>query len=146
MALNLDKEYTERPEDQTKCVYCGNELGHKYKWAMAVTRSFKVCNDECKAALESYIQKDKKRKTAMFMLIFVACVIYIITQLFSIQNLLLLSCSQMLGGIAFFFLPYPFISFETFYKVNIKKTVKICKVIGGLLMISAVVFAVLCFV
>lgn len=26
MALNLDKEYTERPEDQTKCVYCGNEL------------------------------------------------------------------------------------------------------------------------
>ena len=77
------------------------------------------------------------------MLIFVACVIYIITQLFSIQNLLLLSCSQMLGGIAFFFLPYPFISFETFYKVNIKKTVKICKVIGGLLMISAVVFAVL---
>ena len=57
MALNLDKEYTERPEDQTKCVYCGNELGHKYKWAMAVTRSFKVCNDECKAALESYIQK-----------------------------------------------------------------------------------------
>ena len=58
MALNLDKEYTERPEDQTKCVYCGNELGHKYKWAMAVTRSFKVCNDECKAALESYIQKD----------------------------------------------------------------------------------------
>ena len=43
MALNLDKEYTERPEDQTKCVYCGNELGHKYKWAMAVTRSFKVC-------------------------------------------------------------------------------------------------------
>ena len=123
MALNLDKEYTERPEDQTKCVYCGNELGHKYKWAMAVTRSFKVCNDEC-----------------------VACVIYIITQLFSIQNLLLLSCSQMLGGIAFFFLPYPFISFETFYKVNIKKTVKICKVIGGLLMISAVVFAVLFFV
>ena len=135
MALNLDKEYTERPEDQTKCVYCGNELGHKYKWAMAVTRSFKVCNDECKAALESYIQKDKKRKTAMFMLIFVACVIYIITQLFSIQNLL-----------SFFFLPYPFISFETFYKVNIKKTVKICKVIGGLLMISAVVFAVLFFV
>ena len=113
---------------------------------MAVTRSFKVCNDECKADLESYIQKDKKRKTAMFMLIFVACVIYIITQLFSIQNLLLLSCSQMLGGIAFFFLPYPFISFETFYKVNIKKTVKICKVIGGLLMISAVVFAVLFFV
>mgnify|MGYP001697351765 CR=1 FL=1 len=91
-------------------------------------------------------EKDKKRKTAMFMLIFVACVIYIITQLFSIQNLLLLSCSQMLGGIAFFFLPYPFISFETFYKVNIKKTVKICKVIGGLLMISAVVFAVLFFV
>ena len=92
------------------------------------------------------LEKDKKRKTAMFMLIFVACVIYIITQLFSIQNLLLLSCSQMLGGIAFFFLPYPFISFETFYKVNIKKTVKICKVIGGLLMISAVVFAVLFFV
>ena len=23
MALNLDKEYTERPEDQTKCVYYG---------------------------------------------------------------------------------------------------------------------------
>lgn len=64
MALNLDKEYTERPEDQTKCVYCGNELGHKYKWAMAVTRSFKVCNDECKAALESYIQKDKKKKNS----------------------------------------------------------------------------------
>ena len=96
--------------------------------------------------IQQNIQKDKKRKTAMFMLIFVACVIYIITQLFSIQNLLLLSCSQMLGGIAFFFLPYPFISFETFYKVNIKKTVKICKVIGGLLMISAVVFAVLFFV
>ena len=31
MALNLDKEYTERPEDQTKCVYCGNELGHNHK-------------------------------------------------------------------------------------------------------------------
>ena len=77
MALNLDKEYTERPEDQTKCVYCGNELGHKYKWAMAVTRSFKVCNDECKAALESYIQKDKKRKTAMFMLLLLIQVLFL---------------------------------------------------------------------
>ena len=56
----------------------------------------------------------------MFMLIFVACVIYIITQLFSIQNLLLLSCSQMLGGIAFSF-TISIYSFETFYKVNIKK-------------------------
>ena len=26
MALNLDKEYTERPEDQTKCVYCGKVI------------------------------------------------------------------------------------------------------------------------
>ena len=131
---------------KTRLLLLASALLLSAEMAMAVTRSFKVCNDECKAALESYIQKDKKRKTAMFMLIFVACVIYIITQLFSIQNLLLLSCSQMLGGIAFFFLPYPFISFETFYKVNIKKTVKICKVIGGLLMISAVVFAVLFFV
>ena len=79
MALNLDKEYTERPEDQTKCVYCGNELGHKYKWAMAVTRSFKVCNDECKAALESYIQKDKKENSYVYAYICSMCYLYYYT-------------------------------------------------------------------
>ena len=60
MALNLDKEYTERPEDQTKCVYCGNELGHKYKWAMAVTRSFAMTN--VKQSLKVIFKKIKKEK------------------------------------------------------------------------------------
>lgn len=143
MALDLNKEYTETPDDQTKCVYCGKELGHKFTWAMAVTRSFKVCDEECKKALGEYIEKDKKRKTAMFMLIFVACIIYIVTQIFNIEaRLLLWSVSQLLGGIAFFFMPYPFISFETFYRVNIKKTVRVCKTIGAFLMTTGVICAI----
>lgn len=146
MALDLNKEYTETPEDQTKCVYCGKELGHKFTWALAVTRSFKVCDQECKEALGNYINKDKKYKTVMFMLIFAACIIYMVTLIFNIKSLLLWSISQLLGGIAFFFMPYPFVSFETFYRVNIKKTVRVCKIIGAFLMITGVICAITYFI
>ena len=62
MALNLDKEYTERPEDQTKCVYCGNELGHKYKWAMAVQEALRFAMTNVKQPLKVIFKKIKKEK------------------------------------------------------------------------------------
>ncbi|MDO4312065.1 MAG: hypothetical protein Q4C52_03160 [Eubacteriales bacterium] len=130
--------------EQINCVYCGSELGYKTYWARAVTRNFKVCCPECKQKMEQYVEKDKKYKTLMYLMIFFAGISYLLSYTFGhglVKNVPGY-IAQLICGIAFAVFPYPIISFETFYKIPIRKTVMVCRVVGVLFLISGIFFLI----
>lgn len=128
--------------EQINCVYCGNKLEYKTYWARAVTRNFKVCCPDCKKKMERYVEKDKKYKTLMYLMIFFAGVLYLISYTFGKGAVKYIPgyIAQLICGVAFVVFPYPIISFETFYRIPIKKTLIISRVVGVLFLISGTFF------
>ncbi|MDO4269679.1 MAG: hypothetical protein Q4C72_02025 [Eubacteriales bacterium] len=129
-----------------KCVYCGRELPEKPLKAKAHTRSFNVCSEECRARTEEYVQKDKRFKTAMYLLIFVGGLGFLGSAFFGGNGPLYMLAAyigQLVAGLAFLLLPYPVISFESFHAVSIRGVTRLSRIIGALLSVSAVVLMVL---
>lgn len=124
-----------------KCVYCGKRLTQDSIKAKAHTRSFDVCDSDCKAGMEEYINKDKKYKTWMFLMIFIGGIGFLLSALFgkNANSMLGAYLGQILGGAAFLFLPYPILSFETFHSVPIKRVVLISRITGGILVLWGII-------
>lgn len=129
-----------------KCVYCGKDLPEKPWKAMVHTRSFETCCEYCCAQTELYVQKDKRFKTLMYLLIlagglgFVGSAFFGGTGSFSMLGAYI---GQLIAGLAFLLLPYPVTSFESFHAMSIRGVTRLSRIIGALLTVSAVILMVM---
>lgn len=113
-----------------RCVYCGRKIEEeKPLAAKAHTRTFPVCSEPCKAGTEQYVVRDKKYKMRLYMVIFVAALAILGTLVFE-RDMRLMYGVQVIFGIAFFLMPYPITSFESFQSCPIKVVVRICQGVG----------------
>ena len=115
-----------------KCVNCGKSLkGIESTDVLRVailTRSFPVCSDVCRDSVKGYIDKDKKLKKYMYLLILAAAVCVLIGAISSIQ--MFMSVALIISGLAFIFMPYPISRLETFQSTPVRTVKIICMVIG----------------
>jgi len=127
-----------------KCVYCGNELSDNVFKAKAHTRYFDVCGNRCKRDMGTYLEKDKKWKQVMYLMIFAGGIGFLISALLGKGQYGMLGAylGQIVGGAAFFLFPYPIASFETFESVSIKRVVLICRILGVFLMVWGLVLVI----
>jgi len=127
-----------------KCIYCGGELPQIAVKAKAHTRYYDVCSNECGDKLHIYIEKDKKYKLPMFLIIFVGGAGFLISALFGQGDkaMSFAYIGQILAGFAFLLLPFPILFFETFHSVAIKKVTLISRIIGVFFIIWGMVLSV----
>ena len=67
---------------EEKCVYCGGDLPEKPTKVKVRTRSFDVCCADCAAKTEQYIKLDKRFKTALYLLVFLGGIGFVISAFF----------------------------------------------------------------
>nr|WP_319489874.1 TRASH domain-containing protein [uncultured Caproiciproducens sp.] len=128
-----------------KCVYCGKNLPEKPLKAKVHTRSFDVCCEDCKIAAEKYVGRDKRFKTALYLVIFLGGIGFIVSAMFCSGRYAMLAAylGQTVAGLALFFLPYPVTSFETFHNMSIKGVTMLCRLIGAGLAVWGIVLLIL---
>lgn len=128
-----------------RCVYCGKALSEKVTRAKAHTREFDVCSEPCRDGVEAYIQKDKKYKFPMFLMILAGGVGFLISAMLGhgTNGMLGAYLGQMIAGAAFLFFPYPIVSFETFFSVPIKSVTRICRILGAAFIVWGVILIVM---
>ena len=100
---------------EEKCVYCGGDLPEKPTKVKVRTRSFEVCCADCAAKTEQYIKLDKRFKTALYLLVFLGGIGFVISAFFGGDSPLRMIgayAGQLVAGLAFIAFPYPVTSFE----------------------------------
>ncbi|MFI3174561.1 MAG: TRASH domain-containing protein [Bacillota bacterium] len=114
------------------CVFCGNSITEEKYLAKAHTREFGVCCEQCKNSTEIYIEKDKKYKLAMFFMILLGGIGFVLSIVLGKgeTQMMMAYCGQIVAGLAFALFPYPIISFESFFTTSIKKTMLISRIVG----------------
>ena len=122
---------------EEKCVYCGGDLPEKPTKVKVRTRSFEVCCADCAAKTEQYIKLDKRFKTALYLLVFLGGIGFVISAFFGAY------AGQLVAGLAFIAFPYPVTSFESFHAMSIRGVTRLTRMIGLVLSVSAVVLIVL---
>lgn len=128
---------------EEKCVYCGGDLPEKPTKVKVRTRSFDVC---CAAKTEQYIKLDKRFKTALYLLVFLGGIGFVISAFFGGDSPLRMIgayAGQLVAGLAFIAFPYPVTSFESFHAMSIRGVTRLTRIIGLVLSVSAVVLMVL---
>ena len=101
-----------------KCVYCGGDLPEKPTKVKVCTRSFEVCCADCAAKTEQYTKLDKRFKTALYLLVFLGGIGFVISAFFGGDSPLRMIgayAGQLIAGLAFIAFPYPVTSFESFH-------------------------------
>ena len=126
------------------CVYCGKSIKDSESTvvveAKVRTRSFPVCSETCQAAVEGYVEKDKKLKMYMYLIILAAAVCILIGAVSANMQKLMYG-GLAIAGLAFVFLPYPISTFETFQRSPIRTVTNICRIIGVFLIVFGFVLA-----
>lgn len=128
------------------CVYCGKPLGDAPLRAKVHTRAFGVCCEACREQTEAYVQRDKRFKTALYLLVFVGGLGFLISAFLGEDRPLHMVgayIGQLVAGLAFLAFPYPVTSFESFHNMSIRSVTRLTRVIGLALSISAVVLMTL---
>lgn len=129
-----------------KCVCCGKSLPEKPIKVKAHTRTFEVCSEDCKQDTQNYLAKDKRFKTALYLLVLLGGIGFAISAFFggdSPYRMVAAYTGQLIAGMAFLALPYPVISFESFHAMSIRGVTRLTRIIGTALAASAVCFLVL---
>lgn len=129
-----------------KCVYCGKTLPEKPVKAKVHTRSFEVCSNECCEQTETYVAKDKRFKTALYLLVFAGGIGFVLSSFFGGDSPIRMFgayIGQLVAGLAFLFFPYPVISFESFHAVSIRGVTRLTRIIGLLLAVTAIIWMIL---
>lgn len=125
-----------------KCVYCGKNLPEKPLKAKVHTRWFDTCGEQCRTQTELYVKKDKRFKTAMYLLVLAGGLGFVGSAFLGgagPESMLGAYIGQLLAGLAFLFLPYPVSSFESFHAMSIRGVMRLSRIIGAALSGSAVV-------
>ena len=131
---------------EEKCVYCGGDLPEKPTKVKVRTRSFEVCCADCAEKPEQYIKLDKRFKTALYLLVFLGGIGFVISAFFGGDSPLRMIgayAGQLVAGLAFIAFPYPVPSFESFHAMSIRGVTRLTRIIGLVLSVSAVVLIVL---
>lgn len=131
---------------EEKCVYCGGDLPEKPTKVKVRTRSFEVCCADCAAKTEQYIKLDKRFKTALYLLVFLGGIGFVISAFFGGDSPLRMIgayAGQLVAGLTFIAFPYPVTSFESFHAMSIRGVTRLTRMIGLVLSVSAVVLIVL---
>ena len=131
---------------EEKCVYCGGDLPEKPTKVKVRTRSFEVCCADCAEKTEQYIKRDKRFKTALYLLVFLGGIGFVISAFFGGDSPLRMIgayAGQLVAGLAFIAFPYPVTSFESFHTMSIRGVTRLTRIIGLVLSVSAVVLIVL---
>lgn len=140
-ALKQEKIESVRGE---RCIYCGNPLieGKNSYAALVRTRRFHTCSALCQEAAERYVQQDRKKKTWLYLILFVGAVGIMISALGIAGGAtrFLMYGSILLAGLGFLLFPYPITSFETFLSCPIRKVTAISRGVGILLCVLAILF------
>ena len=105
----------------------------------------KRCAD-CAAKTEQYIKLDKRFKTALYLLVFLGGIGFVISAFFGGDSPLRMIgayAGQLIAGLAFIAFPYPVTSFESFHAMSIRGVTRLTRMIGLVLSVSAVVLMVL---
>ena len=129
-----------------KCVYCGKDLPEKPLKAKIRTRSFAVCCEACKKQTEEYVKRDKRFKTALYLLVFVGGLGFLGSAFFGGEGELRMLgayIGQLVAGLACLFFPYPVSSFESFHAMSIRGVTRLTRGIGIFLSVSAVVLIIM---
>lgn len=129
-----------------KCVCCGKDLPQKPIKVKAHTRSFEVCSDACKQGTQTYLARDKRFKTALYLLVLVGGIGFAISAFFGGDGpyrMVAAYIGQLIAGVAFLAFPYPVISFESFHAMSIRGVTRLTRIIGALLAASGLVFLLL---
>ena len=116
-----------------KCVYCGGDLPEKPTKVKVCTRSFEVCCADCAAKTEQYIKLDKRFKTALYLLVFLGGIGFVISAFFGGDSPLRMIgayAGQLIAGLAFIAFPYPVTSFESFHAMSIRGVTRLTRMIG----------------
>jgi predicted nucleic acid-binding Zn ribbon protein len=126
-----------------KCVNCGKAVTDYEApyYAMVTTRKFPVCSKECQEMTLAYVEKDKKYKTYLYLIMFFAAIGVFIGAIFSENPYIVYPCVA-LTGLAFLLFPYPIYSFDTFLKTPIKTVTLIFRIIGIILICLGIFFFV----
>ena len=131
---------------EEKCVYCGGDLPEKPTKVKVRTRSFEVCCADCAEKTERYIKLDKRFKTALYLMVFLGGIGFVISAFFGGDSPLRMIgayAGQLVAGLAFIAFPYPVTSFERFHAMSIRGVTRLTCIIGLVLSVSAVVLIVL---
>ena len=123
------------------CVFCGQPFEERPLRVKVKERTFPICSETCKIATEQYLAKDKKYKLPLFLVIFVAAIIIMITAITE-GNMLAANVMQILVGLAFILWPYPVANFTTFEKCPIQTTKRIIRIIGFILAFFGVILVI----
>ena len=110
------------------------------------TRSFEVCCADCAEKTEQYIKLDKRFKTALYLMVFLGGIGFVISAFFGGDSPLRMIgayAGQLVAGLAFIAFPYPVTSFESFHAMSIRGVTRLTRIIGLVLSMSAVVLIVL---
>lgn len=128
------------------CVYCGRPLCAQPVLARVHTRSFGVCSEECRARTEEYVQKDKRFKTVLYLLVFAGGIGFVISAFLGEDrplHMLWAYIGQFVAGAAFIAFPYPISSFESFHAMSIRGVTRLTRLIGLVLSLSAAALLVM---
>ncbi len=127
----------------TKCVYCGKKLLIEQDniYAKVHTRSFPVCSDRCKENTEKYVKQDSKYKIYLYLLLIV-CSIFILIGAFAGEQPLIVFPGLAIGGLGLLLFPYPITSFETFLGTSIKFVTNLTRIIGVIIIVAGIFFAI----
>ena len=126
---------------EEKCVYCGGDLPEKPTKVKVRTRSFEVCCADCAEKTEQYIKLDKRFKTALYLLVFLGGIGFVISAFFGGDSPLRMIgayAGQLVAGLTFIAFPYPVTSFESFHAMSIRGVTRLTRIIGLVLSVSAV--------
>lgn len=123
------------------CVFCGQPFGARPLRVKVKERTFPVCSETCKHSTQDYLAKDKKYKLPLFLVIFVAAIVIMLTALRA-GNMLGAHVMQVLVGLAFMVWPYPVANFTTFERCPIVTTKRIIRVVGFALAAFGIILVV----
>jgi len=120
------------------CVYCGGNLPEKPLRVRVKETTFHVCSIECQSAAERYLALDKRFKLPLYIVIFAAAVVILITAI-SDGTMFYSHIMQIVVGAAFFIWPYPVSVFTTFQNSPIRFIVRVTRVVGSFLAVFGII-------
>lgn len=126
-----------------KCVYCGKAVPEYNApfYATAITREFPVCSEACKAGVEDYVERDRKFKPVLYILMFFGSIGVFIGAIFGEHPMIVYPCIALIGAAMLIF-PYSIYSFETFLGTPIKTVTLLMRLIGIVILGVGIFFLV----